>query len=143
MAATLFQELSNSDIDWIIHNASQCRLEEGLTLSHSNQLTDQLYLLMEGTLGFCPSSIQALSDSSANTASQGGCIPLLEGELIGHIPNLYQFPPSLVKALTPCILLEIARSPLEQKLQEDTTFAAHLYRAVAPLSSGLTQSCCG
>lgn len=133
MTAILFQELSNPDIDWLIHNASQCRLEEGLTLSHSSSLTDQLYLLMEGTLSFCPLSVEAPSDSTASTGSQGEYISLLEGELIGHIPGLYQFPASLMKALTPCTLLEIARSPFEQKLQEDTTFAAHLYRAIALL----------
>ncbi|MBD2157155.1 cyclic nucleotide-binding domain-containing protein [Leptolyngbya sp. FACHB-16] len=133
MTAILFQEISNQDIDWIIHNASQRRLEEGITLPHSNPLADQLYLLMEGTLGFCPSSIKALSDSTENTDSQCGYIPLFGGELIGHISGLYPFPSGLVKALTPCILLEIARSPLEQKLQEDTTFAAHLYRAIALL----------
>lgn len=120
METTLLQELSNSDIDWLLRAGELVELIPETILLKPGQRLEVLYILLDGTL--------AVSIPEAEITLLG----LSSSDMTGALPGLEMDESSLsVRATTRCWVLAIARSTLLTKLQEDTIFAAHLYRATA------------
>ncbi|MGV0027018.1 cyclic nucleotide-binding domain-containing protein [Phormidesmis priestleyi] len=125
MTNVLLQELSNQDIDWMATTGHSLDVEAGTTLVQPGQPIEALYILLEGALTV---SLETNSSSKLDIAR------LSIGEIIGEIPFLEPYSPSTtVRALTQSRVLTIPRSTLTLKLQDDSSFATHLYRASAVL----------
>lgn len=122
MKTLLLQELSNHDIDWLVTVGEISEIPANTVLMQPGQPLDALYILLTGTLAISLTS-------PGNTIMQ-----LTAGELVGAIPGLDVDWRSLTTyAATPCLIAKLPRSTLLLKLNDDTEFAAHLYRASAIL----------
>ncbi|XGW00787.1 MAG: cyclic nucleotide-binding domain-containing protein (plasmid) [Leptolyngbya sp. BL-A-14] len=120
METTLLQELSNADIDWLLRTGELIELTPETILLKPGQRLEALYILLDGTL--------ALSIPETET----DLLWLSNNEMTGALPGVEMDASSLaVRATTRCWVLALERSTLLNKLQEDTFFAAHLYRAIA------------
>jgi bacteriocin-type transport-associated protein len=118
MTEALLRELSNSDIDWMLAVGQIEEIDANTTLIQPDQPIEALYILLEGGLSVFIAG-QAIGR-------------LAIGEMVGAIPFLEPYLCSnTVKAHTQSWVLAIPRSQLALKLQDDPSFAAHLYRASA------------
>lgn len=126
MTTLLLKELSNSDIDWMLQNSTPIHMMAGDLLAPSDQFSEPLYILLQG-------SLKAWFTPAAATGSPPGMM-LSSGDLIGTVPTLDRILPcATVSALTDTSLLVIPQRSLERKLQDDRDFAAHLYRICAQM----------
>lgn len=140
MVEVLLKELSNQDIDWMLANGHQEEIEPGTVLIQQGQPLDALHILLDGALSVSLTQPNANPLSQAFAALEGGTLPgreiarLSSGEMVGEIPFVETYLPSTtVCATSKSLILTIERSHLLQKLQQDLSFAAHLYRASAVL----------
>lgn len=140
MTEVLLKELSNSDINWMIDSGRQYEITAGSLLIRPGQPHDALHVVLDGTLIVAAPQPEADPLASAFSALEnrdGGereIARLSNGEIIGEVGLLGLRPPAIaVKATERTLILSIARRELEKKLQNDLTFAAHFYRAIAIL----------
>ncbi len=140
MTEVLLQELSNSDIDWMMATGNETEIAADTVLIHQGQPVQALYILLDGALSV---SIVQASDNPlgrAFSALEGGAMSgyeiarLSSGEIVGEIPFIAGYlPATTITALQKSKLLCIPQSQLETKLKNDLNFAAHLYHASAIL----------
>ena len=140
MTEVLLKELSNSDIDWMIANGSKEEIAAGTTLIRQGEPLKALYVLLDGAVTVSISQADDNPIGRAFAALEGGTMSgreiarLSNGEMIGELPFLETYMSSTtVKALKKSLILVIPQQQLAKKLQEDLSFAAHLYRAIAVL----------
>lgn len=140
MTEVLLQELSNQDIDWMLGAGSQVEIEPGTMLIRQAQPLDAFHILLEGTLSVSIAQPNQNPLGRAFAALESGELSgreiarLSSGEIAGEIPFLETYLPSTsVSAITRSKVLSIPRSRLLHQLEQDTSFAAHLYRASAVL----------
>ncbi len=147
MTEVLLRELSNSDIDWIITAGHRQEVSEGAILIQPDQPVEQLYIILEGSLtagiaqaqGDDPLAL-AFSALSGSETSEREIARLASGEVIGEECVLGNRPASfLVRALRKSLVLAVPRQQLIAKLQQDISFAARFYRAIAGLLSDRLQ----
>lgn len=131
MTEVLLRELSNSDIDWMLDNGRYLEVEAGDILICSGQPLEALYILLEGALTVSP----PFDHDSLDPGIDGQKIAqLTSGELVGALSLVEIYPPSTtVRASVRSHVLAIPKSQLVQKVQDDLSFAAHLYRVSAIL----------
>lgn len=143
MAETLLNELSNTDIDWLVTHGQRETIAAGTVLVHSCQDTQFIYLLLDGVLSLVVP--QPLPDATSDGGSgQGVSLALLErplltltrGELVGETA-LFNFcaMPAIVKAAETALVLAVPTTQIQAKLTQDTQFSAHFYRAMALILS--------
>jgi bacteriocin-type transport-associated protein len=124
MTEVLLKELSNLDIDWMLATGQHQTINPNTVLMQSGQPSEMLYILLEGSF--------TMASAQANGWQEFA--RLSSGEMIGAIPGLHAFWRSAcVSTLTQCLVLKIPQAQLAEKLQQDFSFAAHLYRASAVL----------
>ncbi|MBW4506300.1 MAG: cyclic nucleotide-binding domain-containing protein [Scytonematopsis contorta HA4267-MV1] len=140
MAEVLLQELSNQDIDWMLDVGIKVEIEPGTVLIQQGQPLDALHILLHGALTVSVSQSDENPLGRAFAALEGGTLPgreiarLSSGEMVGEIPFVDAYlPATTVTATTKSSVLTIKQSHLKRKLQQDLSFAAHLYRASAVL----------
>jgi bacteriocin-type transport-associated protein len=140
MTEVLLRELNNSDIDWMLATGSREELAPGTVLIRPNQAVDSLYILLDGALTVSISQADNNPLGRAFAALEGGEMSgreiarLSSGEIVGEIPFVEAYMPSItVKAIQKSQVLSIPRRELATKMQQDISFAAHLYRATAIL----------
>ncbi|MGH7998946.1 MAG: cyclic nucleotide-binding domain-containing protein [Brasilonema sp.] len=140
MTEVLLKELSNSDIDWMLATGSREEMNAGAVLIRQGQPVNALYILLDGALTVSISQGQNNPLGRAFAALEGGEMSereitrLSSGEMVGEIPFLNTYLPSTtVRALRKSLILSIPQRQLAAKLQQDVSFAAHLYRAIAIL----------
>lgn len=139
MATVLLQELSNTDIDWMVTTGERQSIAAGTVLLQPCEASESIYVLLEGSLG-------AVIPADGGDATRQ--YPVLEqvinrierGELVGETAlfNICSMP-ALIQALEPSTVLSIPLSKLVAKLDQDLDFSAHFYRAVALLLSRRVQ----
>lgn len=125
MSDILLRELDNAELDWLVLTGQRQSLQAGDTLVQPDQSTekslDALYLLLEGELEM---------RSPSDEVSQ-----LTRGAIIGE-SWLFNSPCVVfVRATTPAVVLSVPKTALIAKLQEDVSFCAHFYRALALILS--------
>lgn len=137
MTEVLLKELSNHDIDWMLTAGYQAEINAGTIMMCQGEPLDALHIILDG--GFSVS----LNRDNGNPlgrafAALEGAVPgreitrLSVGEMVGEVPFLESHLPSTtVTATTKSTVLTIPSARLIQKLQEDLSFAAHMYRASA------------
>ena len=140
MTEVLLKELSNQDIDWMLANGIRTEIEPGTVLIQQGQPLEALHILLDGALSVSLTQPNANPLGRAFAALEGGTLPgreiaqLSSGEMVGEIPFVESYLPSTtVCATTKSVVLTISMKHLIQKLQQDLSFAAHLYRASAVL----------
>lgn len=147
MREVLLQELSNSDINWMLENGHQQEFVSGKILLNPNIVTNTFYIILEGN--FISTVSQDLNNplTRAFATLEGKENPSLEimrfsnGEVIGENPLVTTSKiTTTTKALEKSLVLGIPLQKLELKLKEDVGFASRFYRAIAILYSDRLQS---
>ncbi|MBN3992080.1 MAG: cyclic nucleotide-binding domain-containing protein [Nostoc sp. NMS2] len=140
MTEVLLKELTNSDIDWILATGQREEITAGTILIRQGTPVDALYILLDGALSVSVAQADDNPIGRAFAALEGGELSgrevarLANGEVVGEMPFLASYQSSTtVKAARKSLVLMIPQQQLIQKLQEDVTFAAHFYRAIAVL----------
>lgn len=117
--------LDDEDVDWLTDVGHRRELKPGEVLIYEGQPCDNLFLILDGCLDV---SVQALS--------QQPIAQLASGEVVGEMSFVDGLPPSAtVIALEPTVVLGIDWDKLRQKLNQDASFAARFYKALAILLS--------
>jgi bacteriocin-type transport-associated protein len=125
MTDVLLKELSNHDINWMLAHGDAVAVSAETPLIAPGDAGDSFYILLDGAF----SMRTAAPEQGARTAP----VRLVPGELVGVLPG-WELPiGATLQALKDSQALMIPRSALQQKLQDDPQFAAHLYRASAVL----------
>lgn len=151
-ASTVFAELQDQDLDWLIAVGQVQTLEPGATLQRQGRPVDALHILLAGAVGLTTDVFPAVSASalaSAFSPAVDGGSPaaiaeeiarLSRGDLVGETVFLDAPPPAFgVQALRECQVLSIPRWRLESKLLYDAGFAARIYRILALLLANKQQ----
>ena len=147
MTDVLLQELSNSDINWMIATGKREAIAAGEVLLQQSETANSLYLLLEGalTIGIPQAESDplalAFSALEGRETTEREIARLASGELVGEECFLDSRTPfTIVRALEDSLVLAIPQSQMIAKLQQDVSFAAHLYRAIAVLLSNRLRS---
>lgn len=121
----LLNELSESEIAWLLAEGGSRYCERGSMLVKEGSRIESLYLVLEGVLGV------TIGGAGGRELARLG-----PGQIVGEMSFLEDRPASAtVSALEGSQVLAIPRSDLEARLRQDTTFSAHLYRALAIVTS--------
>ena len=147
MTDVLLQELSNSDIDWMIATGKREEIAAGEVLFQQDEAADNLYLVLEGALTIAIPQAEsdplalAFSALEGRDSTEREIARLSSGELVGEECFLDSRAPfTIVRALEDSLVLVIPQSQITTKLQQDISFSAHLYRAIAILLSNRLRS---
>lgn len=134
MSDVLLKELTNADIDWLVTNGERRSLIAAEVLIRAAQPLEAFYLLLEGNLTVRADSMaDSLADSIADSPT--AIDQLFRGDVIGE-GGLFDIDSAfLVAATDKAMVLAIPKALLLQKLQQDISFAAHFYRAIALILS--------
>ncbi len=113
--------LNDSDLDWMIAVGARREVTAGAVLIHEKQPVDAVFLIIDGLF-----AVRTARTGTADVAK------LRSGEFVGEMSFVDSRPPSAsVVSLEPSVVLAIPRRALEQKLQQDVTFASRFYRSLA------------
>ncbi len=140
MSQTLLQELSNSDLDWLMATGKRQKVDADRLLIEAGQQISAFYLLIDGSLSI---SVSQDSDNALNRAFavledqatlEREIIELKSGDLAGEELLITTRAASTnVRTKLPSELLMIPQEQLKAKLKQDTGFAARFYRGIALL----------
>ena len=123
MAHALFilGELTDQDVDWMVSAGTRTQSGAGTELIREGLPASALYILLDGAL-----------EVSAAAAQRRRLAHLGKGEVVGEMSFVDARPPSAtVRATTDSLVLAIPLKALSDKLEQDTSFAARFYRAIA------------
>ena len=112
--------LADDDIEWMISYGRRRVVERGEVIIRQGEPVAELYLILEGTF-------------SVSDDTRGGreVTRLGAGEIVGEMSFVDAHPPSAtVTAVDDGVVLALERDLLQQKLDQDSGFAARFYRAV-------------
>lgn len=124
-ALNLLSELSGEDLNWIFESSAEQQVIANTLIITEGDTTSDLFFVLDGLVG-----VEISSASSQVIARLG------PGELLGELSFIERRPASAtIKALENSLLLVIPRRILEEKLVNDTAFAARFYRACAVIIS--------
>lgn len=124
-------ELDDQDLEWLIKTGQRKRLHANDMLIEENRPIHAFYIVIEGAF-----SIRISAANNKEVARLGA------GEVVGEMSYVDSRPPSAsVVAMEDSLVLEITRTALNEKLEQDMSFATHFYRALAIfLSSRLRET---
>ncbi len=146
MREVLLQELSNSDIDWMLTTSHQREIPDGTVLVQAGKTADTFHILLEGTLIATVSQNRHNPLARAFATIEGDGTAGLEvvrfssGEVIGENSLVGVRSTTNIQALEKSLLMSIPLVQLEGKLKQDAGFAARFYRAIAILYSDRLQN---
>lgn len=116
----IFSDLTDTDVDWLAAVGKRKEFAAGAVLIEEGKAIDEVYILLEGELSV---SVKARGPEPIAILNQG--------EIVGELSFLDSRPPSATVAVqTESVVLAIPRDQLSSKLERDTRFAAHFYRAL-------------
>jgi CRP-like cAMP-binding protein len=123
-ALFLLGRLTDQDVEWLVTCGRPRSVRAGDVLIHQGRPVEDLFLILRGTF--------RVSDERAGRE----LARLTSGEIVGEMSFVDANPPSAtVAALGPGTVLALPRGLLQQKLDEDSGFAARFYRALAAFLS--------
>lgn len=143
-AVTLFGELQDSDLDWLIAAGKIQQIAAETVIAHSSRPVDALHIVLDGALSVSAVTVSALTSAKnrvANAFSKlESSLPeqelgrLSRGDMVGETLFVEDFTPAItVRTVRDAQLLTIPRWRLAAKLLHDTGFAARFYRVLALL----------
>lgn len=143
MSQTLLQELSNSDIDWLMATGSRQTIEADRLLIKAGKQIASFYLIINGSLKV---SVSQGSSNSSNALDRAFAaledkstfereiIELNSGDVAGEeLLIATRVASTTVRTKLPSEVLMIPQQLLREKLQQDIGFAARFYRGIALL----------
>ena len=144
-ALTIFAQMDDSDIDWLIAAGRVEQVTENSVLIRSGRPMESLYILLDGAValntGGSEENLLAKAFSNLENSNQDIDNPVLEqelgrlsrGDIVGETLFIeVETPLSMtVKALRNSRLLSIPKWRLTAKLLHDVGFAARFYRVLA------------
>lgn len=120
-ALSLFADLDDADIDWILSTGSEQQIIANTALTEEGQPADALHIVLEGLLGV---RVKAMGAEPIGT--------LGPGEIVGEMSFIEGRPASAtVQAIENSLILTLRRSLMDEKLRADSAFGARLFRAFA------------
>jgi bacteriocin-type transport-associated protein len=146
MREVLLQELSNSDIDWMLTTSHKREIADGTVLAQAGKTGDTFHILLEGTLIATVSQTRHNPLARAFATIEGDGTAGLEvarfssGEVVGENSLIGVPSTTNIQALEKSLLMSIPLGQLAAKLKQDAGFSARFYRAIAILYSDRLQS---
>jgi CRP-like cAMP-binding protein len=120
-ALFFFGVLDDTDVEFLLSAGHRLDLKPGDTLIREGEPINELFLVVDGTLGV---RVAALQNKEVARA--------MAGEVLGEISFVDSRPPSAsVVAVERSSVLAVPRERLKQRLEEEPWFAARFYRALA------------
>ncbi len=130
MTDLLLQCLSHQDCTWLTTTGQSLTLQKGQTIETIQSGHQQVYIVLAGRLSVLPYPLE----HSARSPIAQSLTQVSAGHFVGHLSQPENTPAStLIQALETTQLLKISWDRLQQKLNADPHFAAHLYQAAALL----------
>ncbi len=121
-AIALLEGFTDGDADWLFAAGQQRDVAQGATAIEAGQDIDELSIVVQGLLG-------VFADEVGTQLAAVG-----PGELLGEMTLVTGTPPTeTVRALENSTLLAIPFARVEQRAEQEPTFAARLYRSLARL----------
>ena len=140
MSQILLQELSNSDLDWLMATGKRQKVDGDRLLIKAGQKISAFYLLIDGSLMI---SGDGGGDNALNRAFaaledkptlEREIIELKSGDIAGEELLIKPLAASTnIKTKLPSEVLMIPQEQLKAKLEQDIGFAARFYRGIALL----------
>ncbi|MCP5157277.1 MAG: cyclic nucleotide-binding domain-containing protein [Ectothiorhodospiraceae bacterium] len=129
-ALFILGDLSDSDLDWLSQVGRRVSHVAGDHLIRAREPVSDIFILLEGRL--------TVQDASGRQVVAS----LYPGEIVGELSFLDSRPPNAsVVAAERVVALAISRELLRARLESDSKFAAHFYRALGVfLASRLRQT---
>ena len=113
-------QLTDLDTSWLASSGTKVTLAKGTVLVAEGRPVDAVTIVLEGEL------VASLESAGRLLRRMG------PGEVVGEMSFIDASPPSAtVTAETPCVVLQIPREALANRLKNDDAFAARFYRAMA------------
>lgn len=150
----LFEELSDSDVDWIVRYSRVQEIAADTILIRANRPVDTLYLLLRGTASVSFNENRSSSFASvfsmlenleeSDESPESEIALLTKGEIIGEMAlidtrlSAYSF-----KALGKLQVLAINKQQLSIELQQNPAMGTRFLRAIAMLVSARMQALIG
>lgn len=114
-------ELDDSDLQWMIDAGSVHDAEDGETLIQEGVANDKLIIVVDGEV-----SVRLQARDGMELARLG------KGEMAGEMSLLDSRPPNAtLVAVGPTRVFQLKHAAMRRKMDRDTSFAAHFYRAVS------------
>jgi CRP-like cAMP-binding protein/SAM-dependent methyltransferase len=124
-ALFLLSGLDDADVQWIFDAGNEQQVISGKVIIQEGTKPPALYFVLEGLVGV---SVSSAGDRQLAT--------LGPGELMGEISFLEDRPATAtITAVENSLLLAVPYTELIRKLEDDTAFAARLYKSFALISS--------
>ncbi len=140
MTKVLIEQLSKSDIHWMIANGQRQEVTSGTVLIRQQRTIETFYIVLEGTLSV---TIKANSESALANAFaaledsinfEQEIAQISSGEVLGELSFFNAIPSAItVKAIENSIVLAFPYQKLLARLQRDSEFASRFYHAIAIL----------
>ena len=117
----IFGQLDDKDVDWLINNGDNEKVEANKVLIKKGNKAKYLYIILDGKF-----SILAGKDGDKKVAE------LLSGEFVGEMSFVDSAPPNAtVKSDMDSSVYSILKSKLENKIKEDQGFGYRFFRAIS------------
>jgi signal-transduction protein with cAMP-binding, CBS, and nucleotidyltransferase domain len=128
MTNILLQTLSGQDTHWLQTTGKLLQISAGKTIADRQWGANPFCLVLEGKLSVMPSHVEhsARTNPALTHFSQGEMMGVLSQADGGDRTQL-------VQAIEDSLVLAIPAAVMQQKLQDDPSFAAHFYQANALL----------
>ncbi|GAA6623364.1 cyclic nucleotide-binding domain-containing protein [Scytonema sp. NUACC26] len=142
MKEILLQELSNSDIEWMVATGHRKEIPANTVVVREGKTLDTLHIILDGTLTVTVSQASNNPLDRAFAAIEGDEIlgreiaRLSSGDVVGEIPFVnVRSTATTIEAVEKSLVMSIPKQKLAAKLQQDVGFGARFYRAIAILLS--------
>jgi len=120
-ALYILGQLSDADIEWMLAFGERRSVPRGEVIVRENKAIEDVFLILDGSFSVTDQRLK-----SQELARLGS------GEIVGEMSFVDSAPPSAtVTAVEDGRVLAIPRQRLREKIEEDDSFAARFYRALA------------
>lgn len=140
MTKVLIEQLSKSDISWMIANGHRQEVASGTILIRQQRTIKTFYIVLEGTLSITIKANRESALASAFAALENSVdleqeiAQFSSGEVLGEMSFFNVVPSSTtVKAIENSVVLAFPYQKLLARLQRDVEFASRFYHAIAIL----------
>lgn len=140
MTKVLIEQLSKSDISWMIANGDRQEVASGTVLIRQQRTIETFYIVLEGTLSVTIKANQGSALASAFAALENSAsleeeiAQFSSGEVLGEMSFFKVIPSAItVTATEKSVVLAFPYQKLLARLQQDSEFASRFYQAIAIL----------
>ncbi|MBF0332251.1 MAG: cyclic nucleotide-binding domain-containing protein [Alphaproteobacteria bacterium] len=112
-------QLDDLDVEWLAKVAAKRQLRAGDTLVREGVASRSMFIILDG-------------HAEVGVQGIGVLATLGVGDMVGELSFVDSAPPSAtVTCQTPCVVLDIAKADITERLGRDQGFGMRFYRAIA------------